>query len=51
MSLSWIMGAIFPVVMIGTIFLALIASERGNMILCWFLVAMVGIEIVARLVI
>jgi hypothetical protein len=45
------MGAIFPIMVLGTIFLALIASERGNMTLCWFLVAMVGMEIVARLVI
>lgn len=50
MPLSWITGEIFPVVMIGTICLALIASERGNMVLCRFLVAMVGIEIVIQLV-
>ena len=51
MPVSWITGAIFPVAIIGTIFLALIASERGNMILCWFLVAMAGIEIIIQLVI
>jgi hypothetical protein len=51
MSVSWIAGALFPVALIGTIFLAMIASERGNMTLCWFLVAIAGMEIVARMVI
>ena len=51
MPLSWITGAIFPVVMIGTICLALIASERDNMSMFWFWLAVTGLEITARLVI
>jgi hypothetical protein len=51
MSVIWIAGALFPVAVIGTIFLALIASERGNMALCWFWVTMVGMEVIVRLAI
>lgn len=51
MTVTRIAGAFFLLAVLGTLLAAFMASERGNMPLCWFLVAMVGVEIVFRLAI
>ena len=46
MQVTRIAGAFLLLMIMGTILSAFVASERGNMPLCWFLVTMVGVEIV-----
>jgi hypothetical protein len=51
MTVTRTAGAFLLLTVLGTLLAAFMASERGNMPLCWFLVAMVGVEIVFWLVI
>ena len=46
---SWISSVIFPVVVIGLILLAMMASENNNMTMCWFWLAVVGMAIIVQL--
>ena len=46
MTVTRIAGAFLLLTILGTLLLAFMASERGNMLLCWFFVAVVGVEIV-----
>jgi hypothetical protein len=51
MPLSWITGGIFPVMVLGSIFLALTASEQGNMRVCCVWLAVMGLMVTVRLAI
>ena len=51
MPASWITGAIFPIVVLSSIFLALIAFERANMIMSWVWAVVTCMVIVLRLVV
>lgn len=46
---SWMNTVIFLIVVVGSIFLAMRASENNNMTMCWVWLAVTGIAIVIRL--
>ena len=50
MTVTRIAGAFLLLAVLGTLLAAFMAYERDNMPLCWFLVTMVGVEIVFWLV-
>ena len=47
----WIASVIFLAVMIGSIFLAAMASENNNMTRCWLWLGVTGIAVIVRLVV
>jgi hypothetical protein len=50
MPASWITGAIFPIMVLSSIFLTLIAFERANMTMSWVWALVTCMVIVVRLV-